>query len=125
MVSGNDTGAPVPPISFDTDAASIGARLAVTTVDVDDATLERLAGACASVSVDAADLSETSRDWWPLGMIWALEETVAARAAVIARPGSAAEVAAVLRICNETRIPVTAVAGRSGVCGASIPLHGG
>jgi alkyldihydroxyacetonephosphate synthase len=31
----------------------------------------------------------------------------------------------VLRVCNEARVPVTAAAGRSGVCGASVPLHGG
>ena len=38
-----------------------------------------------------------------------------------ARP-TPTEVAAVLRICNDARIPVTAAAGRSGVCGASVPL---
>jgi alkyldihydroxyacetonephosphate synthase len=31
----------------------------------------------------------------------------------------------VLAVCNEAVIPVTAAAGRSGVCGASVPLHGG
>ena len=30
-----------------------------------------------------------------------------------------------LRLCDEARIPVTAAAGRSGVCGASMPVHGG
>jgi alkyldihydroxyacetonephosphate synthase len=34
-------------------------------------------------------------------------------------------VAAVLAVCHEAAIPVTAAAGRSGVCGASVPLHGG
>jgi alkyldihydroxyacetonephosphate synthase len=34
-------------------------------------------------------------------------------------------VAAVLRICNEAGVPVTPAAGRSGVCGASVPVHGG
>ena len=28
-------------------------------------------------------------------------------------------------VCNEARVPVTAAAGRSGVCGASVPVHGG
>lgn len=124
-MSGNETGAPRAPIAFDVDAAEVTTRLATTTVDVDDPTFERLAGACTSVSVDVAERSEAGRDWWPLGMIWALDGTVAARAAVIARPGSADEVAAVLAICDTARIPVTAMAGRSGVCGASIPLHGG
>jgi alkyldihydroxyacetonephosphate synthase len=31
----------------------------------------------------------------------------------------------VLRICNEAGVPVTPAAGRSGVCGASVPVHGG
>jgi alkyldihydroxyacetonephosphate synthase len=43
----------------------------------------------------------------------------------VARPSSADEVAAVVRLCNEARIPVTPAAGRSGVCGASVPVHGG
>jgi len=58
-------------------------------------------------------------------MMWALDSEVAARAAAVARPSSADEVAAVLRICNDARVPVTAAAGRSGVCGASVPVHGG
>jgi alkyldihydroxyacetonephosphate synthase len=48
-----------------------------------------------------------------------------ARPAAVARPSSAGEVAAVLRLCNELRVPVTAVAGRSGVCGGSVPVFGG
>jgi alkyldihydroxyacetonephosphate synthase len=58
-------------------------------------------------------------------MIWALDNDVAARAAVVAHPDHAEQVAAVLRICNDARVPVTAAAGRSGVCGASVPLFGG
>ena len=30
-----------------------------------------------------------------------------------------------LAVCNEAGVPVTAAAGRSGVCGASVPVHGG
>ncbi|MGH9185826.1 MAG: FAD-binding oxidoreductase, partial [Acidimicrobiales bacterium] len=45
--------------------------------------------------------------------------------AVVARPAHAEQVAGVLRICNAERVPVTAAAGRSGVCGASVPVHGG
>ena len=74
---------------------------------------------------DPAVLAETSRDWWPLAMIWALDNQVGALASVVVRPSTADEVAAVLRICNEARVPVTPAAGRSGVCGASVPLHGG
>jgi alkyldihydroxyacetonephosphate synthase len=77
------------------------------------------------VSVAATEIGEASRDWWPLAMIWALEDQVTARAAAVVRPHSAAEVAAVLRLCNDAGVPVTAAAGRSGVCGASVPVFGG
>ena len=35
------------------------------------------------------------------------------------------QVAAVLELCYQARVPVTAAGGRSGVCGASVPLFGG
>jgi alkyldihydroxyacetonephosphate synthase len=44
---------------------------------------------------------------------------------VVVRPSSTAQVAATLAACNEAAVPVTAMAGRSGVCGGSIPVHGG
>ncbi len=118
-------GRPTPPIEFGTDAAAVTARLTPGFVDVDAPTLGRLRDVCDDVTVDAATISESSRDWWPLGMIWALDGQVAGRAAAVARPGSAAEVAGVLRVCDGARIPVTVAAGRSGVCGASVPVHGG
>ena len=74
---------------------------------------------------DGATRAESSRDWWPLAMTWALDNQVAARAAAVVRPDSAEQVASVLRYCNEARVPVTTAAGRSGVCGASVPVHGG
>ena len=120
-----ERGQPTPPIAFAGDAASATAHLDTAVVAADDALFTRLEGACAQVSRDAAALAEASRDWWPLAMIWALDNQVAARGCVLARPGSGDEVAAVLRVCNEERVPVTAVAGRSGVCGGSVPLHGG
>jgi alkyldihydroxyacetonephosphate synthase len=43
----------------------------------------------------------------------------------VARPASVEEVAAVVSLCNNERVPVTVAAGRSGVCGGSVPLHGG
>jgi alkyldihydroxyacetonephosphate synthase len=118
-------GSPTPPIALAGDAASVTAHLDTRFVDVDDALLERLRGVCASVTTDPATLSEASRDWWPLAMIWALDGEVASRAAAVAAPTSATEVAAVLRLCNDAAVPVTAAGGRSGVCGASVPLHGG
>src|SRR5258708_39504300 len=58
-------------------------------------------------------------------MIWALDAQVAARASVVVKPRDVGQVQAVLRLCNESRIPVTAAAGRSGGCGASVPVFGG
>jgi alkyldihydroxyacetonephosphate synthase len=118
-------GAPTPPIELAGGAAGATARLAAERVAVDDDLLGRLRGACADVTVEPATLAEASRDWWPLAMAWATDGQVAGLAAAVARPTDAAQVAAVLALCHEARVPVTAAGGRSGVCGASVPLHGG
>ena len=118
-------GAPTPPIPIAGGAAAATPRLAAAPVDVPDPVIERLRRACAEVTTDPAALAEASRDWWPLAMAWATEGQVAGLAAAVARPADAAQVAAVLTVCNEARVPVTAAGGRSGVCGASVPVHGG
>lgn len=118
-------GVPTPPIAFAVDPAQVRARLDPGIVTVDDGVLARLRDACSDVTTDDAAIAEASRDWWPLAMIWALEGEVAGRAGVVARVSGVDEIAAVLRVCNDARIPVTAAAGRSGVCGASVPVHGG
>jgi alkyldihydroxyacetonephosphate synthase len=86
--------------------------------------LTALAEICPVVT-EGDEVGEASRDWWPQAMIWALDGQVAAKAAAVVSPTDAAQVAAVLAVCNDARIPVTAAAGRSGVCGASVPVHGG
>src|SRR4051812_28348347 len=86
--------------------------------------VERLASACTVVD-DVPALAESGRDWWPLAMQWALKGRVPGLPLAIARPASTSEVADVLRLCNDSRVPVTAAGGRSGVCGASVPVHGG
>ena len=116
-------GAPTPPIDFPP-GAQLTRRLSGAAIDVPDDVVARLAGAC-EVVTDPAALDESGRDWWPLALGWALAGQVPSLPALIARPASAASVAAVLAICNEARIPVTTIAGRSGVCGASIPVFGG
>jgi alkyldihydroxyacetonephosphate synthase len=119
-----ERGRPTPPIAL-ADAATATARFEATHVEVTDELLRRLRDVCAGVTTDAASLSESSRDWWPLAMHWAMEQKVPARASAVALPRSTDEVAAVLRVCGEATVPVTVAAGRSGVCGASIPVHGG
>lgn len=116
---------PTPPIAFPVDPASVRARLGARAVPVDGPALARLRGACTDVVTDPASLAEASRDWWPLATTWALDGQVGALAGAIARPASVKEVAGVLTVCHEARIPVTAAAGRSGVSGGSVPLHGG
>ncbi len=117
-------GSPTAPIALAGDPADASARLGGA-VDLPDGFVVRLEGVCAEVTTDLAATAEASRDWWPLGMIWATENQVPARAAAVARPGSTEEVAAVVAACHEARVPLTTAGGRSGVCGASVPVFGG
>ena len=100
-------------------------RIGGTHVSLETPTLTALAATGAEVLVDPGTTSEASRDWWPLAMMWARDGQVPVQAAAVVRPADAEQVSAVLATCNDHRIPVTPAAGRSGVCGASIPLHGG
>jgi alkyldihydroxyacetonephosphate synthase len=118
-------GAPTPPIAFSGDPATVHDHVRSARVEVDEPVVQRLRDACAEVVQTPEVIAEASRDWWPLAMIWALDNEVAARASVIARPSSVDEVAQVLAVCSGARVPVTAAAGRSGVCGASVPVFGG
>ena len=116
---------PTAPIALAGDPSSATARLDAAEQPLGDDVLDRLRRACSEVIVGHAERAEASRDWWPLAMIWALEGQVPALASCVCRPADAGEVAAVLSVCNEARVPVTAAGGRSGVCGASVPVHGG
>jgi alkyldihydroxyacetonephosphate synthase len=89
------------------------------------AALERLVATGAAVDTDDSARAEWSRDWWPLGLIWAAAGSVPARAAAVVRPLDTTQVSGVLAVCNELGIPVTPAAGRSGVCGGSVPAAGG
>ena len=119
------SGRPTPPIALGAPPERVTGRLATRRVEIDAALLGRLRSACPDITTEDGVVAESSRDWWPLAMIWALDGQVAARAAAVARPGTPDEITDLLRICNEARVPVTAAAGRSGVCGASVPAHGG
>jgi alkyldihydroxyacetonephosphate synthase len=119
------TGAPTPVTEIDAAPGSVTDRIAGPRVPVDDALLRRLRSVCAEVVVDDAARAEAGRDWWPLAIRWAMRGAVPARPAAVARPADAVETAAVLAACHEARVPVTATAGRSGVCGSSVPLFGG
>lgn len=115
--------APTPPIALDAEGAT--AHFDTPVVTIDDSTVALLRSTGAEVITDAAQRADSSRDWWPLAMTWAASAQVGVIAGAVVRPDSVEQVAAVLRICNDARIPVTAAAGRSGVVGGSIPLFGG
>jgi len=116
---------PTPVTPIDAPAADVTERIAAPRVPVGEHLLERLRAVCAQVTVDDGERAEAGRDWWPLAIRWATRGAVPARPAVVARPGDADQVAAVLAACHDARVPVTPVAGRSGVCGASVPVFGG
>ena len=81
--------------------------------------MERLRSVCREVTTDPEDLAGSARDQW------AVAARVARPPDAVARPGATEEVAAVLTLCADARVPVTPAGGRSGVCGGAMPLHGG
>jgi alkyldihydroxyacetonephosphate synthase len=118
-------GSPQAPIGLAGDASSVGAHLDARTVAVSPVLLDRLTAAGVQVATDASVRVEASRDWWPLAMAWALDGEVGNVAGAVARPRTADEVVAILDLCDASHVPVTVAGGRSGVCGASVPVHGG
>jgi alkyldihydroxyacetonephosphate synthase len=111
---------PTPPIEL----TGSEPHLASTAVEVSDTVLARLAAGC-DIVTDLETVAESSRDWWPLALHWSLAGRVPQLGAVVARPADADEVAHVVKTCDDARIPVTVAGGRSGVCGAAVPVFGG
>ena len=116
---------PTPVTAIDAKPADVADHLGGRRVAVDDALYRRLSDVCAQVSRLDDDRADAGRDWWPLAIGWAAAGEVPARPAVVARPADTSQVAAVLALCDASRVPVTPAGGRSGVCGASVPLFGG
>jgi alkyldihydroxyacetonephosphate synthase len=110
---------PTTPIELTGHASRWGEPAALTPV-----ALAALQAACPTIT-DLDDVAEASRDWWPLAMHWSLHGEVPARAAVVCRPDRAEQVADVLHASADHGLAVTAAGGRSGVCGASVPMNGG
>ncbi len=115
---------PTPVTPVDARPGGVTDHLAGRRVEVDDALRRRLADVCAVVT-DDAERAEAGRDWWPLAIGWATRGEVPSRPAVIVRPTDTAQVAGVLAACHRAGVPVTPAGGRSGVCGASVPVFGG
>ncbi len=112
------------PIEFGGDPSLATSHLSATPVAVLAEVAASLADVCPTSAV-AADRAGAGRDWWPLALHWSLANQVPALPAVVCSPRSTDEVVAVLLLAQEHRLPVTPAAGRSGVCGASVPLFGG
>ena len=87
----------------------------------------RLREVCDGVSEASADITDAAVDWWPLAMVYRHNDShlLGSRPEVVVRPTSAEQVAAVLKLCATEGVPVTPFGGRSGVCGGSLPVHGG
>lgn len=118
-------GQPTPPIALDGGPAAVSRHLHHDPAPIPDGFLEALSAVCADVSVEAAQLGEASRDWWPLAMVWATNGEVGALAAALARPCTVEEVSAVVALCHRHCVPVTASGGRSSVVGGAVPVFGG
>ncbi len=116
---------PTPVTPVDAEVSAITDRLPGTPVGLPTGFPERLAETGAIVLEDDTSRADAARDWWPIAIGWAAEGTVPMRPAAVVRPSTTAQVSAVLAACHDVTVPVTPIAGRSGVCGGSIPVHGG
>ena len=117
--------APVPPTPIDGGAEAAAQRLGAPAVPVPDAILDRVRQDGGAVELELGPRAEAGRDWWPLAIGWAARGQVPARPAAVVRPTSAAQVAQLLAACARDLVPVTAMGGRSGVCGGAVPVYGG
>ncbi|GMV40939.1 MAG: hypothetical protein AMXMBFR64_26550 [Myxococcales bacterium] len=90
--------------------------------------VERLAAIVGpgSVSRSEPDRVTYSGDMWPRLQIWKSRGVVCRHPPdCVVWPASVDEVAAVLRLCNDERIPVVPYGAGSGVCGGTVPISGG
>jgi alkyldihydroxyacetonephosphate synthase len=117
--------APTPVTPIDAEPGRVTDRLGGPIVTVPQGLIDRMTESGADVLTDDATRAEAGRDWWPLAIGWAAEGSVPQRPGVVVRPTTTAQVSTVLAACNEAVVPVTPIAGRSGVCGGSIPVFGG
>jgi alkyldihydroxyacetonephosphate synthase len=115
----------VAPTPIEGGAAGATERIRGRRVPVPEALLERARELGAAVEDDNAARAEAGRDWWPVAIGWANGGQVPARPGAVVRPETAQQVAGVLAACTELQVPVTAAAGRSGVCGGAVPAFGG
>src|SRR5580693_807868 len=102
---------PTPVTPVDAEPGLVTDRLGGVRVGVDDSLRQQLRDVCQTVDEDDGSRSEAARDWWPLAIGWAVDGQVPARPEVVARPTDTGQVSAVLALCHEARVPVTAAGG--------------
>ncbi|MCX6512234.1 MAG: FAD-binding oxidoreductase, partial [Actinobacteria bacterium] len=115
---------PTAPTPFIGEPEEISERMP-SAEQLSDQALSAITDSGISFSTTLSDRNEFGRDWWPLAIGWAQNGIVPSRPAVIMRPSSTEQVATVVKLAGGLALSVTAAAGRSGVCGGSIPLQGG
>src|ERR1044071_7188497 len=78
------------------------------------------------VSLRAIDLETYARDMWPRLLLGYREgRAVGQRPQAVVWPEHVREVAAVVKLAREQRIPIVPYGGGSGVCGGAGPGHRG
>jgi alkyldihydroxyacetonephosphate synthase len=78
------------------------------------------------VSTARPDRIAYGTDFWPKTQIWKqLGDIDRFPPDCVVWPTSTAQVSAVLALCNEHGVPIVPYGGGSGVCGGTIPIHGG
>lgn len=117
--------APTPPSEIDAAPSEVRDRLAGRRVPVDGTLAAALAATGAELDRDDVARADAGRDWWPISLGWAAAGLAAARPEVVVRPKTPRQVAEVLAHCSAAGVPVTPMAGRSGVCGGAVPVYGG
>lgn len=115
----------VPPAPVEGGPEVAGERLATRPVAVPASILDKVRDGGGGVDTGIAACARAGQDWWPISIGWASVGQVPARPAAVVRPVDSAQVAALLRSCSDDLVPVTPAAGRSGVCGGTVPLFGG
>ena len=113
-----------PPIEFSQSVGELTDRIKTKATTLSKDFLNSLGAVCPS-STTVEDLVEHSRDWWPLAMHWSLNGKTPRRSDVVCRPTSTEQVSEVVSLCAKNSVPVTVSGGRSGVCGAAVPLFAG
>ncbi len=79
----------------------------------------------AHVSAEPADLAQQSADWSWMSQYLRYRNLPLPTADLVVRPDSAADVAAIVRIASEYRVPVVPRGGGSGTQGGTFALYGG